>query len=271
MKKLIKMVVLSLVLATITPLTIPVTSKVVEAAAVKINVESKSTYVGDSFTLKISGTKSKVTWSTSNKKVATVSSKGKVTAMKKGNVTITATVNKKKYTCKVTVGPKYKEGTYTIGKDLPHGEYVFFQTKGKDDFDYGIYEVDGANDGVAVMYTTISDFSKEIYKEEYGITITLMNCYAVPIKYATNVDTNKGYGMFKVGTHIEPGTYKIVSTDKENSSAWVSVYKDAKHFYDSNINSDDIIKYHDDGSLTVTVKKGQYIEFSHSKIAKKIK
>ena len=39
----------------------------------------------------------------SNKKVATVTSKGKVTAKKKGTATITATVSGKKYTCKVTV------------------------------------------------------------------------------------------------------------------------------------------------------------------------
>lgn len=46
----------------------------------------------------------KITWSTSNKKVATVNSKGKVTAKKAGTATITAkTSNGKKVTCKVTV------------------------------------------------------------------------------------------------------------------------------------------------------------------------
>ena len=45
----------------------------------------------------------KVTWKTSNDKVATVSTNGNITAKKKGTVTITATVNGKSATCKVTV------------------------------------------------------------------------------------------------------------------------------------------------------------------------
>lgn len=58
--------------------------------------------VGAETTLKVSG-KGKVTWKSSNKKVATVSKKGVVTAKKKGTVRITATRNGKKATCKVQV------------------------------------------------------------------------------------------------------------------------------------------------------------------------
>lgn len=47
--------------------------------------------------------KTKATWKSSNPKVATVSSKGKVTAKKKGTTTITAKTNGKTYQCKVTV------------------------------------------------------------------------------------------------------------------------------------------------------------------------
>lgn len=48
--------------------------------------------------------KEKITWSSSNKKVATVSKSGKVTAKKAGKATITAkTSNGKKATCKITV------------------------------------------------------------------------------------------------------------------------------------------------------------------------
>ena len=46
----------------------------------------------------------KITWTSSNKKVATVDKNGKVTGKKAGKVTITAkTSNGKKATCKVTV------------------------------------------------------------------------------------------------------------------------------------------------------------------------
>ena len=48
--------------------------------------------------------KEKITWSSSNKKVATVSKSGKVTAKRAGKATITAkTSNGKKATCKITV------------------------------------------------------------------------------------------------------------------------------------------------------------------------
>ena len=71
-------------------------------AAAKINKSKVTVYVGQSTTLKVSGTKKKATWKTSNSKVATVKN-GKVTAKKSGTAVITAKVGSKKYTCKVTV------------------------------------------------------------------------------------------------------------------------------------------------------------------------
>lgn len=57
----------------------------------------------------------KVKWKSSNKKIATVSSKGKVTAKKKGSTMIYATVNKKKLKCVVKVEtPKISKSTVII-------------------------------------------------------------------------------------------------------------------------------------------------------------
>lgn len=74
-----------------------------EAAKVKLNKTKATIYVGKSITLKVKGTSKKVKWTSSNKKVATVSSKGKVTGKKKGTVKIKAKIGKKTYQCKVTV------------------------------------------------------------------------------------------------------------------------------------------------------------------------
>ena len=76
------------------------------ATKVKINKKSATIYVGKTVQLKVTGTQKKVTWKSSNKKVATVTTKGKVKGVKKGKATITATVSKKKYSCKVTVKEK---------------------------------------------------------------------------------------------------------------------------------------------------------------------
>ena len=74
-----------------------------EAATVKINKKTLKLDIGDKYTLKITGSNKKVSWSSSKKAVATVSANGKVNAKKAGTTTITAKVGKKKYTCKVTV------------------------------------------------------------------------------------------------------------------------------------------------------------------------
>ena len=65
------------------------------AASNSLSATYKCMYVGQSYTAKVNGSYSKVTWSTSNSKVATVSSSGKVTAKKAGTVTITAKANGK--------------------------------------------------------------------------------------------------------------------------------------------------------------------------------
>lgn len=75
----------------------------VQAAKVKLNKTKATLYVEKTITLKVTGTTAKVTWKSNNKKVATVSSKGKVTAKKAGTATITARVQKKNYKCKITV------------------------------------------------------------------------------------------------------------------------------------------------------------------------
>ena len=90
---------------------------VTEAAApnkVSISARKKTLTVGKSFTLKIRGSREKVKWSTSNKKVAAVSSKGRVTAKKVGTATITARVGGKKYTCRVTVKKASAAATYIL-------------------------------------------------------------------------------------------------------------------------------------------------------------
>lgn len=70
----------------------------------KLSATSKALTTGKTFTLKVKNAgKAKVKWTSSNKKVATVSKAGKVTAKKAGTATITAKVGKKKLTCKVTV------------------------------------------------------------------------------------------------------------------------------------------------------------------------
>lgn len=108
MKKLLRTLAIVLCLSMITPTAAnPLVEKVEAATKIKLNYKTKTIYEGQSFRLKISGTKKKVKWSSANKKIATVSSKGLVKGKDGGKtkrtVKITATVSGKKYVCKVTV------------------------------------------------------------------------------------------------------------------------------------------------------------------------
>jgi hypothetical protein len=118
MKKLFKSIVLCLTLFLVIPVSTNsnlVTN--VEAATIKLNATSKTIYVKKSFTLKVSGTKKKATYKSSNKKVATVSSKGVVKAVKKGTSTITVKVNGKTLKCKITVkNPTLNKTSLSLNK-----------------------------------------------------------------------------------------------------------------------------------------------------------
>ncbi|MGN0153999.1 MAG: expansin EXLX1 family cellulose-binding protein [Lachnospiraceae bacterium] len=72
-------------------------------AKTRLNKTKVTLTVGKSVTLKMKGTTKKPKWTTSNKKIATVSKVGKVKAKKAGKVTITAKIGKKKYCCQITV------------------------------------------------------------------------------------------------------------------------------------------------------------------------
>lgn len=88
---------------------------VITAPTIKLDVSSKSKYVGESFVLeaKIVGKDDKVTFKSSDSSIASVDSDGKVSAKKKGSATITATANGVSAECKVTVKAKPSNSTTT--------------------------------------------------------------------------------------------------------------------------------------------------------------
>ncbi len=87
-----------------------------KVTVIKLNYSSATLATGDTKTLKVSGSSAKVTWSSSNKSIAAVSSAGKVTAKAPGTVTIYASVSGKKLSSKITVVKlNYSSATLTTG------------------------------------------------------------------------------------------------------------------------------------------------------------
>lgn len=96
------------------------------AASVKISRTTVTLIKGKSTTLSISGTKQKVTWSSSDKSIATVDQSGKVTGIKKGTVTVTAKTAGKALTCKVKVNNRLGASTNTVSlKEAAKDIYIY--------------------------------------------------------------------------------------------------------------------------------------------------
>ncbi|MHB8131814.1 MAG: Ig-like domain-containing protein [Mobilitalea sp.] len=70
---------------------------------IRISKKALTMLPGKTSTLAITGTNSEVAWDSSNKKIANVSGSGKITANAPGTTTITASVDGKEITCKITV------------------------------------------------------------------------------------------------------------------------------------------------------------------------
>lgn len=98
-----KLLAIAVILTLALQIILPGQYAAAKTAKVAINQTKLTLEVGKSKALKITGTKAAVTWKSSKATVATVSKTGKVTAVKAGKAVVTATVNKKKYTCAVTV------------------------------------------------------------------------------------------------------------------------------------------------------------------------
>ena len=97
----------------------------VSAATIKISKSKLELRAGDTYTLKLSGATGTIKWSSSKKSVATVSSKGKVTAVKAGKSSITATFKEKIYKCALTVkSSETVDVVYTAYTDLSIEEFV---------------------------------------------------------------------------------------------------------------------------------------------------
>ena len=106
---------LALISAVILMTTMLIPAFQASAASVRLNKTKIVLVVGQTYNLKVSGTKKTPQWSSSNKKIVSVTKKGVVKGLRKGTATITAKIGKKTYKCKVTVeSPKLSSTKKTV-------------------------------------------------------------------------------------------------------------------------------------------------------------
>lgn len=156
--------------------------------------------------LKISGSKFK--WTSSNKKVATVSSKGIVTAKKKGKTTITAKKGKITYKCKLIVEtPKLskKTASLSVGKSY---QFKVSGTKQKIKWtssDSSVVSINSKGKVTAKKAGTVFITAKvSTYEFSQSLTVT------TPAPSNNSNDTTVSTPVFNLGqTWTVPGQWKI--------------------------------------------------------------
>ena len=165
------------------------------SSKIKLNKTNLTLEVGKTATLKLTGSTAKK-WSSTDKKVASVSSKGKVKAKKEGTATIKAkATNGKTYKCKVTVKEKEVEKINNSYPDTSN-----YTKEEKEILD--IFETTLRNAG---FYKTTDVMTKEEI-EEYGpnvgagwgdMTATLEKA-AIEAGYLVEYMTSSGYNTFYI-------------------------------------------------------------------------
>ena len=168
----------------------------VAATGITLNKTSYTLTKGGTYTLSATvapsnATNKTVTWTTSDKSVATVSSTGKVTAVKAGTATITAkTSNGKTATCKITVKDSVQPVT---GTDTDQGNQkalynALFDINNKVTFDMNI-----SDDQIKLMQKDYKE-GKDIYRKIDKLTVTV---------------GNKKYDIYEVGVRIKGNTSRV--------------------------------------------------------------
>lgn len=189
----------------------------VKNPAPSINKKSLTIYRGGAFRLTVKYPTSKVKWSSSNKKVATVNSTGTVVAKKNGKVTITAAMRGRKLRCSVVVKSAPTPSTTTPSTPAPStpapSSNPVVNTPGSTSTPTGGNGSTGTNNGVTTTPAQPSTEHTHDWKLDGDIPITYY-C-GEPLRY---VCTACGQ-MFKNKEDLFEHTNNFIVSDLNTSDA----------------------------------------------------
>ena len=135
------------------------------SAAAKLNKTSVTIEVGERKKVKVKNTTKTVKWRSSDKSIATVTKRGNIDAKAKGECTITATVGKKKLTCKVTVTDAIGD---LLDKEVDHEDIRFRISSGWEYIEdasgaEGFYSYDMDKNTFKILSLELSEESEKDY------------------------------------------------------------------------------------------------------------
>lgn len=226
------------------PATQPTTTKPSTDSSVKLSVSSKSIFTGNRFAITATASGS-VSWSSSNTCVATVDSRGVVTAKSAGSATITAKSGSHSATCKITVKSGSSVNISNSNVNLPWQKSMLLKSSTSgvswSSSNTKIATVkNGVVDTVGKGYVTITASTS------YGAATCLIHvmpresvrfCYASPnsaplnssVSFKAITDTDR-VGVYFVVTNGST-SYKVTATSKVkdgNSYIWTGKQKLSK-------------------------------------------
>lgn len=150
---------------------------------------------------------------------------------------------------------KYSSGQYKVGTDIPAGKYVVFSTEYNGKLHGYIFETTDANSTDYVQ--TASFYYETIIEITEGNYLKLDSAYAIPMEENPEVDITKE-GTFLVGTHIDPGEYKIEQID-DKTGGYFFLYRD---FTKNNYAGSDRFE----GSRYISVEDGQLLCLDNARL-----
>lgn len=145
---------------------------------------------------------------------------------------------------------KYTSDFYKVGSDIPVGEYMIFAEGG-----HGYFCVSADSNQDDITFNDNFDYNSIVTVND-GEYLELSDCHAIPFEESPDVELT-GSGMFKIGTHIPAGEYKLEAT---GGHGYYCIYPDSRQ--------DDIISNDNFESQNyVTVSDGQYLVLSGCKFS----
>ena len=165
----------------------------------------------------------KVKWSSSQKKVATVSSKGKVIAKKKGKAVITATVKGKKYKCKLTVKARKTATKKPAATKRPVG---YGNVTGYVSYYYNSYQGHRPDPGATVILIPTDGTAKNMDLKSFS-RYSDVSEYSNLEQYHFYVGKVDGAGNYTIN-HVVSGNYRVLMISGRTSmGAWHDAYDES--------------------------------------------
>ena len=199
---------------------------IAKATTVKINKKKKTLKVGQTFRLKVKGTKQKVKWRSSKSDIATVNSTGKVTAKSKGTAIIRAEVGKQNFYCKITVKGKAKENITSNDKtDVSSGAVNDTTTSGSNENNSSV------GNPQQTGYINAEKYYVSVVKGESVKVNIFTNCgqlYFVdsnPSVASSRIENNYAvyYSMVITGNNVGVTRIGIISASDSSMTKWITV------------------------------------------------